>query len=160
MKEPITEESGVHKDWIRQARAQTIETLPQFVRHLCEDYEHDYGTFVHAAAACAVAAVSAFDRHPDSGGMTGFQAGCLGWEMVREYMSVRGPARLLDYLDLLLPQCDYKFEKTIRAAIWSKVQDEARRKISEKGTVHPDVLARWESVARGELPNGFTIKED
>lgn len=159
MKQAITEESGVHKAWIPEAHKQTVETLPEFLRKLCEDYRHDYGTYVHAAAAAAIGAVAAFDHHPDSGGMTGFQAGCLGWEMIREYMSIRGPARLLEYENLIFPQYDYKFEKTITAETWAEIQKKARQMIAENRTVHPDVLRRWESIVAGELPNGFALEQ-
>src|SRR5690349_20327046 len=73
-KTPITEESGEHKQWYVDAHApeMTLETLPEFLRHLTEDYHHDYGTICHALAAGAIATAYAMDRSPQ-GGITGFQ---------------------------------------------------------------------------------------
>ena len=48
MKQQITEEQNVHKEWYEQSKTQTLETLPEFLRHLTEDFSHDYGTICHA----------------------------------------------------------------------------------------------------------------
>ena len=52
----VTEEMRPEKEWFAEAGKQTVETLPAFINHLMGDYEHDYGTVVHAISACAVAA--------------------------------------------------------------------------------------------------------
>ena len=42
----ITEEEKVHEQLYEQAKEQTLATLPEFLRHLAQDYQHDYGTQV------------------------------------------------------------------------------------------------------------------
>lgn len=84
MKQQITEEMKIQNEWYKEAKKQTVETLPEFVRHLTEDYSHDYGTICHAVAAAGIAAMYAVDNSP-TGGITGFQAGCIMWKVIREW---------------------------------------------------------------------------
>lgn len=49
-KEPINETDGIHEQWMPVAQEMTMEGLPEFLRHLTEDYHHDYGTICHAIA--------------------------------------------------------------------------------------------------------------
>ena len=76
MTQQITEEMGIHKEWMKRARDMTMADLPEFLRELTEDYDHDYGTICHAIAAAAVAAAWSVERTPQ-GGITGFQAGAI-----------------------------------------------------------------------------------
>ena len=52
MRQPITEEDNMQEQLYKDAREQTLETLPEFLRHLTED---DDDTICHAIAAGAVA---------------------------------------------------------------------------------------------------------
>ena len=96
------------KEWFKQAKKQTIETLPEFMNHIMNDYCHDYGTVCHAVAACAMAAVYAANHHP-SGGITGFQAGFVMWDIIRQtnYPSNKCGMKLIDYDNMLYPQYAY-----------------------------------------------------
>lgn len=70
-KTAITEEMHIEKEWREQACQQTLETLPEFIRHLMNDYQHDYGTVCYAIGACAAAAAWAADCEPGGGLRTG-----------------------------------------------------------------------------------------
>ena len=55
-KQPITEEMHLEKEWFEEAKSvESIEELSKFVDKMLNSYEHDYGTAVHAIAACSVA---------------------------------------------------------------------------------------------------------
>lgn len=158
MVEKITEEMGIHKQWYEEAREMTVEGLPAFIDKLTTAYQHDYGTICHACAAGAVAAASAINKSP-SGGITGFQAGAIMWEFMRHWNHVEGPARLLDYNDLLFPQMEYKF-RSISPDTWKDVQEKAQANLANgKDHVHPDVLAHWQSIAGGAVPFGLQVSE-
>lgn len=168
MNEPIAinEEMRPEKEWFEQAKKQTLETLPEFVRHVMNDYGHDYGTVCHAISACALAAAWAADRE-ESGGITGFQAGFVMWDFVRQwsYPSNKTGLRILNYDEMLYPQYDYKFEKTLSPEIWEDIQKAAKEELETDETVrgypvHPAVIAHWQSIAAGVLPFGFVVKED
>lgn len=51
MRLEITEEMNIHEEWYADAENQTMDTLLPFLNHLMNDYNHDYGTIVHALIA-------------------------------------------------------------------------------------------------------------
>ena len=104
LSEESEEFKSVKEEWREEAKATTLDTLTKFVSHLCDDYDHDYGTIIHAMKAAATAAVSAVDHSP-YGGITGFQASALSWELLREFrMLSDGPLKLIAYENMLFPQ--------------------------------------------------------
>jgi len=82
--ESTQEFKDIKAQWQKKAKEATVETLPQFLKELTEDYEHDYGTIVHATTEAAIAACHAVDASPQ-GGITGFQAGCIMWQFISEW---------------------------------------------------------------------------
>jgi hypothetical protein len=165
MKQQITEEQNVHKEWYEQSNTQTLETLPEFLRHLTEDYSHDYGTICHAITAGAIATANAINKSPE-GGITGFQAGCIMWEFIRHwnYTNNKLGLKIVNYDNLLFPQYESSFTNTISQDHWKRVQEEAKKRLEENETSEfkagKSVLAHWQSIVDGNLPFGFTIKED
>lgn len=165
----ITEEMHLEKEWFEEAKKQTVETLPAFINHLMGDYEHDYGTVVHAISACAVAAAWAADNTPD-GGITGFQAGFVMWDFIRQWSKPGNKCglKLVDYDDFLYPQYGYKFKKTLRANAWESIKKEAQRLLDEatnkgypdKYYVHPDVIAHWKSIVDDKIPFGYYLEDE
>ncbi len=153
---------GVHKEWKEEASKQTMETIDTFIKHIVNDYEHDYGTIVHAMAAGMLATFSAIDKS-DQGGITGFQASCLMWEMVRKFggLNKNAPARLVDMENLLFPQFEDRFT-TISKSTAEWIKEEAKKKLAENSEhAHPDVIKHWEKIATGWIPFGLVLsKED
>lgn len=156
----IAEEDGFQKEWMERARAMTAEGLPEFVRHLTEDYRHDYGTICHAIAAAAVAATYAVERSPQ-GGITGFQGGAVMWEIIRGWspdMIGECGARLTKYDRLLYPQYEGYF-RTITPEVWGQVQETATAKLaSADHCVAGQVVDHWHSIAAGHVPFGLTVE--
>lgn len=160
-KKEITEEMGFQKEWYERAKSMRPDDFPEFFRELTEDYEHDYGTVCHAMAAIGLAAMRAFDRSEGaSGGITGFQAGCVMWEVIRHmnYENNKCGLRLLDMDDLLYPQYEHKFV-AISEDTWDAVRKEAQKRLTERGTAHPDVVAHWESIVNGKVPFGLRVED-
>lgn len=156
----ITEEMGVHKEWYKQAKEITAETLPEFIRHLSEDYNHDYGTICHALAAGAIATCWVINRSP-SGGITGFQAGGVMWEFIKNWMHYENdPMRLVKYDNMLYPQYGHNFEKIISKNTFKWLQKEANEKLTASENAHPEVIEHWKSIVDGQVPFGYEIGED
>ena len=152
----ITEEMGVHEKWY-EARP-TLAELPEFLRHLTEDYEHDYGTICHAVAAGALASARAIDKSPQ-GGITGFQAGAIMWQFICKWQHLEGkPLRLLEYENMLYPQYESKF-KTISKSTWKWLQAEATKNIQTSLQAHPQVVEHWKKVADGIVPFDFKVED-
>ena len=160
-RKPITEDMRLQDEWYKRAYSMKPDDFPEFFRELTEDYEHDYGTVCHAMAAIGLAAMWAFNKSEGArGGITGFQAGCVMWKVIRHmnYKDNKCGLRLLNMDDLLYPQYEHKF-RSISSDTWEAVQKEAQKRLSERGTAHPDVVAHWKSVVNGEIPFGLRIED-
>lgn len=161
----ITEENNKADidQWFQDAAKQTFDTLPEFIRHVMNDYVHDYGTVCHAISACAVATAWACDKMEGAcGGITGFQADFVMWSFIRHWSYEYNTCglKILDYDNLLYPQYEYKFDKTISERQWKTVQEQAERLLSELDYAHPAVIKHWKSIVDGKLPFGFEIGDD
>lgn len=158
-KQAITEEMKVHEEWFNEAREMTMDKLPEFLRHLMEDYGHDYGTICHALTAGAIATAWAMDRAPQ-GGITGFQAGFIMWGFIRHwsYESNKCGMKIVDYDNMLYPQYEHKFEKTISESVWKILQDEAKKKLDKVDKyTHEAVVQHWRSIVDGKVPFGYKV---
>ena len=154
----IKEEDGFQEAWYKTAKEMTLEKLPEFIRMLSQDYQHDYGTICHAITAGAIGAAWAVERGP-SGGITGFQASCIMWEFIKQWMHYDGPMRLLQIKDMLYPQSEDKFNQLSKeTAKWLK--EEAQKELAKGHSMHPRVKAHMEQVAEGMIPFGYTVEED
>ena len=132
-------------------------SLDDFIKHLQNDYEHDYGTICHAIAAAGVQTMRHVNRGLQ-GGITGFKAGAVMWGVLRHWNHVDGPARILQYEDMLYPQYEYKF-KTIDSETHKYLIKMANdRLVENEEHVHPNVRAHWQKVAAGIIPFGYTIE--
>lgn len=159
----ITEEMHLEKEWFANAKKQTLETLPAFMNHVLNDYCHDYGTICHAISACAIAAAWAADSS-EQGGITGFQAGFVMWDFIRQwrYSSNKSGLKIIDYDNMLYPQYEYKFtNKEIPQSIWESLQKQAEELLrEEKPYVNETVIEHWQNIIDGNVPFGYTVKED
>lgn len=156
---PVTEDhKAVLESWKKEAGSiKTPRQLARFVRKLTRNYQHDYGTIIHAMDAAMSAAMHVVDSSPQ-GGITGFQASCLGWQQVERYFSVPPgtPMRLVDYSDMLYPQYADKFRPVISKATWKWLQQEAQRIRADKGA-SPQVKAHLDSILAGQVPFGYSV---
>lgn len=159
----VTEEMHPEKEWFAEAKEKKVDDLRCFIKHLVNDYTHDYGTVCRAVAASAVAAAWAANR--EGGFLTGFQAGFVMWDFIRYWMKPSNQCgmKLIDYDDFLFPQNAYKFEKTIDSDTWSAIQNEARKNLKEMHDsmvpVHPRVLEHWKSIVDGNVPFGYRVSD-
>lgn len=135
----------LHEQWYKQARDMSMEELPGFVNHLISDYQHDYGTICHALTAAGVATMWAMNMHPQ-GGITGFQAGYIMWQFIREwnYQGNKTGLRIIDYDNFLYPQYHEKNQKTILPDIWHSIQKTAQENINEADKEYAEYLVKMD----------------
>jgi len=160
MKQEINEGMHIEEEWFADAHKQTTETLMGFVNHVMNDYSHDYGTVCHAIAACAIAAAWAANKESGAGGgITCFQAGFVMWDFIRqwEFSSNKCGLRIIDYDNMLYPQYEEKFAKTISNDTWEMLQKQAAEKLKDCEHCHPDVIKHWKSIAEGKVPFSYTV---
>jgi hypothetical protein len=156
----ITEKDGLHKEWYKKAENMELKDLPKFLDKLMNDYQHDYGTICHAITAGGLATMKTMSY---KSGITGFQAGCIMWEFISNWMCEYKdkPLKLLNYENMLYPQYQDRYEKYISKEIWKYLKKEAKRNLNkEKGMVHPSVLKHWKNIVNGVIPFGYKLKED
>lgn len=145
----------------------TIRELVKFIKFLNKT-PLDYGSIVYAQ--CAV--MLATQRVMNSGkhdGITVFQAGFIGWEMVKKFMRVGDCGlSIIDWREMLYPQYKERFEKTISSDIFKRLQEKAKEIITKADSgedmnecsLHPEVRKHMESIVNGEVPFGYTIKDE
>ncbi len=159
--EIITEKNiEIFEQWYKDAANQTLATLPQFMNHVLNDYVHDYGTICKAIGACSVAAAWAADASRQ-GGITGFQAGAVMWEFIRNWNYTRNKCglKIVDMDKMLYPQYSENFDKTISMQEMETLTTEAKKLLEadEDSNVHPKVKAHWQSIAVGIPPFGYRV---
>ena len=148
------------KEWHERAKTITLEALPDFLKELSE-YPHTYNSIVSAIGAGAVATCWAMNN-TENGGITGFQASCVMWDFVQNWMHYETPLKLIKYEDMLYPQYEHEFEKTISKETFEWLREEAEMNISThtEGHVHPDVMKHWISIVNGDVPFCYKINEE
>ena len=144
----------------------TKEDLDNLLNEILNSKEIDYGKIVYAMSG-AMLGVARFIDRSEIGGITGFQAGFIGWEMVRDFLITDNKTgmRIIDYDKMLYPQHKEDFKKTISKHIWGNLQAQAKiylKEIEEKKEhAHPKVIKHWKKIAKGKVPFGFKVsKED
>lgn len=164
LEEGTEETSNIIDSWFKDATKVTPNTIGSFVKSLLVNYEHDYGTICHAVAAAAIAASWAINSDKGSGGITGFQAGEIMWIYIKRWLYKEGPLQLVDFEQMLYPQYEHTFNKTIDSSIadWLKksAEDKLKSDNDKKCKARPEVRSHWERMARGWIPFGYTITKD
>lgn len=157
-KEDNTALFALRDSWYARAKDMSLDALPAFMQELAE-HKHDYNTICYAVAAAALAAAWAMNRAP-TGGITGFQGGAVMWEFITQWQCLKNkPLKLVDYSDMLYPQYRDKFSKSISHATWDYLQAEAKRLAEDGEYAHSDVAAHWRSIAGGQVPFGYSVRD-
>ena len=147
------------KEIIRKWFTEDISSVDEFINKLATEYEHDYGTVVHAMTAVAIQALKKFDNTPQ-GGITGFQANAIMWIFIRNWMYHEGPMKLVHYERMLYPQYEGEFSKEIDKDTWKYLQDSARKNLVASVGVRPEVRAHWVSIVEGNIPFGYALAKE
>lgn len=156
----VTEEMHPEKEWFEEACHMKAENLLAFYEKMTHTYNHDYGTACHAVAACALAAAWAACGENDTG-LSGFQAGFVMWDFIKNWTKTGNECglRLVDYDDMLYPQNEEKFDKTIYKDNWEMIQKKAIENLKRENEVHPAVAEHWRKIAEGIVPFGYRVVE-
>lgn len=152
-----------YKEYIYEKanNVRTKDQLDELLDEVINSNDLDYGKIVYAMSACMIATSKYIDRS-EVGGITGFQASCIGWEMVREFMIYDNKTgmKIVDYDGMLYPQYKRRFQKTIPQGIWESLQEQAEIGLKEAPDAHPKVIKHWKSIVRGKVPFGYKVKEN
>ncbi len=133
-------ESKFREKYYDKAKNQTLETIPDFFKEMFEE-SFDYGSIYCAVAASALAAANAANHHKKAG-ITGFQAGAVMWEFIRQwnYSHNKCGLRIIDYDNMLYSQYEDKFQKTIGKSVFESLQKEAQIHLDKDKADHEKYL--------------------
>jgi hypothetical protein len=75
-------------------------------------------------------------------------------------LHINGPVKLVKFEDMLYPQYNYHFNKTMSADTFKWLQEQAQSNLLNKSNACDEVIAHWQSIANGQVPFGYKIKDD
>ena len=137
----------------------TFDDLVNFLRNIQDNYNCGYG---EAPRAIAQASLAVAWYLANEFGITGFQASFVMWDFIKDWLfsSNECGMRLINYDNMLYPQYEDEFQKTIAPDTFDALQNKAKRLIETNGDhAHPAVIEHWKSIAAGNIPFGYVVKE-
>ena len=136
----------------------SFDDLVAFLQRVKDNYKTGYGTAPRAIAQAALA--TAWYLSSDFG-ITGFQAGFVMWDFIEDwlYSGNKCGMKIVDYDNMLYPQYDYKFDKTISRNTFEALQKNASELLKNSKYAHPDVIKHWQSIIDGNVPFGYVVKD-
>lgn len=132
------------------------DDLVSFLNEIAS-YKHDYCSVVRGLFVAMVATFYHMDNR--MGGITGFQAGFLGNLLFQEFTTIKPPYRILNFNNLLYPQYEHDFEKTITMKVWKDIRERARENLINNPTASQKVLDHWWQISKGVVPFGYQVVE-
>lgn len=136
----------------------SFDDLINFLRYVKDNCNYGYG---EAPRAMAQASLAVAWYLANEFGITGFQAGCVMWDFIRDwlYPSNECGMRLIDFDNMLYPQYEDNFQKTINHETFEALQEKAKKLLADREAAHPEVIKHWKSIVAGKVPFGYVIKE-
>lgn len=95
-------------------------------------------------------------------GITGFQAGCTMWDFIRDwsYSGNKCGLKIINYDDMLYPQYEHKYDKTISEHVWVELQKQAKDELQKSKYASKNVIEHWKSIVKGNVPFGYSVEKD
>lgn len=151
-----------YKDYIYEKadKVKTKEQLDELLNEVTNYEELDYGKIIYAISGCMLATANYIDNS-EVGGITGFQASFIGWEMVEKFINKsKIGMKLVDYENMLYPQYKEHFQKIISQDAWKSLQKQAEINLKESPNADPKVIKHWNSIVRGKVPFGYKVEKN
>ena len=136
-----------------------IEELADLIKEVETKFNYDYGVAPRCIGAVSAVVANYLSYKM---GITSFQAGCAMWDFIQSYIytSNKCGLKLVDYDNMLYPQCDYKFEKTISKETWELLQKQAKENLEKDSDFAVKaVVEHWKSIVNGNAPFGYVVEE-
>lgn len=138
-----------------------LDDLEELILNV-QNRRQTHSTACHGAMAVMIAA---FNVIQNTFNLSEYQRGCVGWEVVKEFMILdkNAPAQLLDFSNMLYPHGEEKFSRTITRKNWEWIQKQAQKKIDGVNKSEAPHSAKtfdhWKSIVDGNVPFGFDVVE-
>lgn len=146
---------------VKRAEIKSFDDLVSFIKDVDEHYNIGYGDAPRAIAQAALATAWYLSGRF---GITGFQSGATLWDFIEDWSSVGKKtqcAKIIDYDNMLYPQYEDKFDKSITPEAWKRIQEAAENLLENDAShAHPDVVKHWKSIVAGKVPFGFYVRDE
>lgn len=139
---------------------ESFDDLTAFLKDVSKNYNTGYGECVRAVGQAILATARYLAREF---GITGFQASCITWEFISEWTDIGDEvgAKILDYDLMLYPQNEDIFQKVISRETWENLQKAAKARLDhDMHGACGGVIDHWRSIAAGNIPFGYIVKDD
>ena len=136
----------------------SLDDLMNYIQNIRDNYDIGYGT---APRAIAQAALATSYYLADMFDITGFQASCVMWDFIKDW-SFRGNKcglKIVNYDDMLYPQYNHKFQKTISKDTFKALQKAAENNLKKNQFSSSAVIKHWKSIVDGNVPFGYIIED-
>ena len=135
----------------------SFDDLVNYIQNIKDNYNIGYGTAPRAIAQAALATAWYLSR---GFGITGFQASCVMWDFIMDWHCPHNKCglKIVDYDNMLYPQYDYKFQKTISRSTYEALQKAAKENLENHNSAHPNVVEHWKYIADGNVPFGYIVE--
>lgn len=143
----------------RRKNIKNFDELIEYIKDVKDNYNRGYG---EAPRAIAQASLAVAWYLSDVFGITGFQASCVMWDFITGWQMTGNTCglKLVDYDNMLFPQYDHKFEKTIPSNVWISLKEQASKFINDFPDASTKVIEHWESIVNGKVPFGYIVSDD
>lgn len=133
--------------------------MVDYIKGIKNNYNFGYGD---APRAIAQACLAVGWYLSSEFGITGFQASFVMWDFICGWSKTdnKTSLKLVDYDDMLFPQYEDKFDKTISEDIWVSIQKAAKELLEDShkdGNVSFNVYNHWKSIVDGKIPFGYKL---
>ena len=158
----MTEQEYKQYIYKKASEVKTKKDLMNLLKEVVESKDLDYGKIVYAICGSMIATCNYINMSP-VGGITGFQAGFIGWEMIKNYTITcdnEFGMKIINYGDLLYPQYEHRSDKVISHKTWKALQEEASKLLKEKTFASTYVIQHWKSIVEGKVPFGYKVGEE
>jgi len=140
-KEMSREEINV---WIEKGQNTKIGNFQEFLNDMIENIPVSYGNVVYSTAIASSTIAHILSSHY---GITGFQAGCVQWEWIRQWgiFSSEVGLRMLNYQDMCYPQHESSFT-TISKDTFERMQTFCQDRIEKSNQdyeTYKETLSEW-----------------
>lgn len=136
----------------------SFDELISFLQNVKENCNYGYG---EAPRAIAQAALATAWYLSSEFGITGFQASFVMWDFILDwqYRNNKCGLKMIDYDDMLYPQYEHKFKKTLSTDTFEALQKEASKLFEDSKGAHPEVIKHWKSIVDGKVPFGYMLED-
>lgn len=161
----MSNEQAVKKELeTKRKNIESFYDLVDFLNDVKENYGYGYGEMARAIAQAGLATMNYFALEF---GITGFQASCLIWDVIKDwsFSDNKCGLRIINYDDMLYPQYKYYFEKIIPESTFKRIQNEALQNIAVMGinrdkAKNDNLYSHWFSIADGNPPFEYKIRNN